>query len=331
MKKIFILQFSVFISLNGIGQIINNKPVDIAMGLIDFNSELVKKNRIKKIDITIVDKPDGNIIIDKGARRGYEFNENGYVSKYYYTIFNRIQSEEVLIPAIKKNGRIIKAETIRNTIKYINDTIFINAYYDNQNRIITKRVKSGEYFDTFYYEYNGKGQMIKKLHFKETNISENKNEFILGVQNELSSEFFNYEMITLAQTKIRCINDEGREYKKVIINFDDDENVLSKTHEFIVSWMRQESTYKYDENGKLLKKTFETNESNEIKEYSLFEYDKSGALLTEIKFKDNVLSNEINYLYDESNTFIKSEVNRDHTNASIVIVKYSYTFYNNFK
>ena len=95
--------------------------------------------------------------------------------------------------------------------------------------------------------------------------------------------------------------------------------------------MRQESTYKYDENGKLLKKTFETNESNEIKEYSLFEYDKSGALLTEIKFKDNVLSNEINYLYDESNTFIKSEVNRDHTNASIVIVKYSYAFYNNFK
>lgn len=327
MKKYFISQFLLFVICNCVSQIIENQPLAISIGPVNFNGEQIKKNKIKSISIVIVDKPDGNVIIDKGAGKGYEFDEQGNIVRYYYTVLNKTQTEEIEIPAIKKRGRIIKPARTRSIVKYLNDTIFMNIFYDNKNRIITKRVKSGDYFEAFYYEYNEKDQIIKEMHCKETNISENKKEFKMGVQNILSSETFEYTALTPNQIKKKCLNDEGREYKKAIINYDIKGNKLSETYEFIVSWMRQETTYQYDGNDKLVKRTFESNESGEVSECSIFEYSKNDLLLTETKFKNNELSNEINYLYDESNTFVKSEVNRDHKNSSIEIVKYSYTFY----
>ena len=275
----------------------------------------------------MVDKPDGMVIIDKGAEKGYEFDENGNIIRYYYTILKKTQSEEIELPAIKRKGRIIQPAKIKTLIHYINDTIFINVFYDTKNRIITKRVKTGDYYDAYYYEYNEQGQIKKELHFKETNISENKKDFKLGVQNVLSSETFEYTALTPTQIKKTCFNDEGREYKKAIINYDATGNKISETYEFIVSWMRLETIYQYDPNGKLLKRAYESNESGNVKEFSIFEYGKNMVLLTETIFKNDKLNYEINYLYDDTNTLIKSEVNRDHKNASIGIVKYSYTFY----
>ncbi len=327
MKKYLIIHFLLFVICYSTAQIINNKPIDIAIGPINFNAEQIKKNKIKSIAIVIADKPDGSVIIDKGAGKGYEFDEKGNIVRYYYTVLNRTQSEEIDMPAVKKRGRIIVPARTHTVTKYINDTIYINVFYDNKNRIITKRIKAGDYYDAYYYEYNGESQIIKEMHFKETNVSENKKEFKLGVQKILSSETFEYIALTLNQTKKRCLNDEGREYKKAIINYDDNDNIISESYEFIVSWMRHETTYKYNETGKLIKSTFESNESGDVKEYSIFEYGKNSTLLTETKFKNDILTDDINYLYDETNTLVKSEVNRDHKNSSIGIVKYAYTFY----
>ncbi|MES2286962.1 MAG: hypothetical protein V4547_14825 [Bacteroidota bacterium] len=327
MKKYFIIHFWLFAICNCTSQIINNRPVDIAVGPTNFNADQIKKNKIKSISIIIVDKPDGTIIIDKGASKGYEFDESGNIKRYYFTVLNRTQTEEIELPAIKKKGRIIRPARTRTNIKYLNDTVFINVFYDAKNRIITKRVKSGDYYDAYYYEYNEHGQIKKEMHCKETNVSENKKEFKMGVQNILSSETFEYTALTPTQIKKRCLNDEGREYKKAIINYDIKGNKLSETYEFMVSWMRQETTYQYDFNEKLLKRAYQSNESGEVRTFSIFEYSKNEVLITETKFKNEVLTDEINYLYDETNTLVKSEVNRDHKNSSIGIVKYFYTFY----
>ena len=327
--KLFLFLFSLacVVYTNCTAQIINNKPVDIVVGPINFNSELIKEKKIRSISIVMVDKPDGNVIIDKGAGQGYEFDEKGNVKRYYYTILNKTRSEEIDVPAIKKKGRIVRPASTRTLIRYINDTIFINIFYDNKNRIITKRVKAGDYYDAYYYEYNDNEQMSKEMHCKETNVSENKKEFLLGVQKVLSSEMFEYIKLSPTQIKKRCLNDEGREYKKVIINYDIKGNKLSESFEFIVSWMREEKTYQYDEKGKLVKRSYTSNQSGEVNEYSIFEYGKNAVLLFESKFKNDVLTDDINYLYDETNTLVKSEVNRNHKNASIGIVKYAYTYY----
>ncbi|MES2591348.1 MAG: hypothetical protein V4608_05655 [Bacteroidota bacterium] len=327
MKKHFLSFLVTLIICKCSGQIINNKPVEISVGPVNFNAEEIKKNKIKSINIVIVDKPDGAIIIDKGETKGYEFDTNGKVTRYYYTVLNKTESEEIEIPAVKKKGRIIRPARTRTVTKYINDTISTNIFYDKLNRIGGKRVKAGDYYDAYYYEYNEQGMIKKEMHCKETNISENKKEFKLGVQKILSSETIEYAILTPTQIKKHYLNDEGREYKKAIINYDAAGNKLAENYEFIVSWMRQEKSYQYDETGKLLKRTFVSNEGAELKEYSIFEYGKNAILLTETKFKNDVLTDDINYLYDETNTLIKSEVNRDHKNSSIDIVKYSYTFY----
>ena len=327
MKKHIITFFSISIICSCTAQIINNKPVDITVGPLNFNPEVIKQNKIKSIAIVMVDKPDGTVIIDKGEGQGYEFDENGNVISYYYTIFNKTKSEEVEVPAIKKKGRVIRPATTRIITKYFNDTIFIKVFYDYKNHIITKRVKLDDSYYGYYYEYNDRAQIIKETHCKETNISENKKEFILGVQKILSTETFEYTVLSPLQIKKKCLNDEGREYKKAIINYDEKGNKVSENYEFIVSWMREERTYQYDERGKLVKRTYKNNESSEVNEFSIFEYAKNAVLIAETKFKNNLLTDDINYLYDETNTFIKSEVNREHKNASIGIVKYSYSFY----
>ncbi|MGZ4159126.1 MAG: hypothetical protein ACXVED_19350, partial [Bacteroidia bacterium] len=129
------------------------------------------------------------------------------------------------------------------------------------------------------------------------------------------------------QIKKQCLNDEGREYKKAIINYDEKGNKLSENYDFIVSWMHQENIFQYDSNGRLQEKTSTSNESGDLKEYSVYEYDPKGILLSEKRFKNDALTFEISYLYDETFTLLKSEVSRDHKNASIGIVKFAYEYY----
>ena len=324
----FLTTLFLFIySIGSFAQLISNNPVEIGIGPMSFNSKTIKKNKIKKIDVVIVDKPDGEIIIDKGASQGYVFDSLGRIIRYYYTILNFAENVVIDIPEIRNKGKVIQAASTKTVTKYYNDTIFADIFYNPQNRIISKRVKMGAYYNSYYYEYNEKGLIVKEMHFRETNVSENKNEFKLGVQNILSSETFEYVQMTPTQVKKKCMNDEGREYKKAIINYDEKGNKLSENYEFIVSWMRQENVYQFDTNGNLLERTYTSNESGDIKEYMVFKYDGNGVVMEEKKFKNDALLFEMSYLYDETNNLLKSKINRDHKNNSIGIVKFGYSFY----
>jgi hypothetical protein len=327
LKKYSLTYLLVFVIFYCEAQLINTKPVEINIGPVNFNPDIVKKNRVKSIVLDIVDKPDGKVIVDKDATQGFEFDEKGRVIRYYYTILNRTQATEVDVPALKKRGKVIRPATTKTVMKFINDTIFTNVFYDDLGRVILKRSRSGDYYDAYYYEYNAIGKINKEMHCRETNISENKNFFKLGVQTILSSETFDYENLTPVQVKKKCFNDEGREYKKAIINYDLKGNKLSESYEFIVSWMRQESLFEYDNNGRLIRRVFKSNESGELKQESTFDYDANGHLVTEKKLKDKIVLNEVSYLFDEFTKLVKSHIDRDFKNASIGIVKYAYTFY----
>jgi hypothetical protein len=324
-KCLFFLSF--FLLVDCTAQLIHVKPTDVSLGPMNFNQEYIRQNKVKTITLDIVDKPDGAVIVDKDAIQGYEFDTSGRLIRYYYTILTKTETQEMVVPPIIKRGKVVRAGSTKSVTQFVNDTIFVNVAYDNHNRVVSKRVRVGDFYHAFYYEYNDKHQLKKEIHFKETNVSENKREFTLGVQTLLSSERFEYTTLTPTQIKKSCMNDEGREYKKAIINYDARGNKISETYEFVVSWMRQDNNYVYDENNRLINKMNRSNENGDQKLYSLYIYGDKNALLTEQKYKADQLTNEISYLYDGANVLVKSHINRDFKNASIGIVKYSYTFY----
>ena len=327
MIRNFLTVLYLFVVFSCTAQVINLRPLDISLGPVNFNSKYIKENQVKSITLDIVDKPDGSVIIDKDATQGYEFDSLGRLSRYYYTILNKSVPKEIVIPPVIKKGKIIRAGSIDTRTEFINDTIFVNVSYDHKDRVICKRVRTGDFYDAYYYEYNEKDQLKKEMHFKETNRSENKRAFILGVQSLLSAETFEYTPLTPTQIKKSCLNDEGREYKKVIVNYDAAGNKISESYQYLVGWMFQESTYKYDANNRLVERTVNSNESGDQKHRSVYIYSDKNTLLTEQKYKGDQLVMEVSYLYDEANLMIKSQINRDFKNASIGIIKYSYTFY----
>ncbi len=244
-----------------------------------------------------------------------------------YTILNTKGTEEIQHPAIKKHGRIIQKASTQTLPKYVHDTINVYVFYDSKNHIISKRIKIGEFFHSYYYQYNEYGQVRKEYHCNETNISGNTKEFVLGEQKIISSEIFEYTKLTNTQTKKKTLNDQLNVYKKGIINYDDKRNVISQNSELIVSCMREENTYEYDSNNRLIKHTYTSNENGELKTESVFKYETNGNLQSEKRFKNGILVFEIQYIYDGSGTLIQSEVDRDYTKSSVIIKKYEYTFY----
>lgn len=325
MKQFILTSIFVTAIISCNAQLISNKPTDIPLGPVNFNNQFIVQNKIKSISINMVDKPDGSIIIDKGAIQGFEFDTKGRVYRYYYTVLNRAIKEDNDMPFVTKRGKIIQRSVSKT--HYLNDTVFCNVFYDEANRIIGKRIQTGDYYDAYYYEYNESGQIKKELHCKETNISETKKDFKLGVQTVLSSETFEYMNLTKTQIKKRCLNDEGREYKKAIINYDEKGKKISENYEFIVGWMRQESKYMYNHKNQLVQYSFISNENGDIDKKTTYEYNEKGNIVLEKRYVKDILLNEVSYLFDETNNLVKSHINRDFKNASIGIVKYVYSFY----
>jgi len=324
-KTIFsALYFTISCYCCCIGQIIKNIPLPIETGAINFNPEIIKANKIKGIEIKVVNKPDGAFIVDKGTTYVYKFNAEGYITHYYYTIFSKL--------AVAANAPTVAAKPVKNNspkeiYKYINDTIFTDIIYDSLNRISCKRIKTDNIYDASYYSYNNENKIIKEVRYKETNLGSNLNDFKLGTQELVFSGTFDYKLLSPNQIKKIALNNSKLPYKNTFIKYDVKKNIINETTESTVSSLRQEQTYAYNTAGKLIKKTYKTNETGSAVLESVYEYGKGGNLTSEKKYKNNELIYETNYIYDENGLFLKSEANRSHTSSTVFIAKYIYEFY----
>ncbi len=308
-------------------QLITNTPGEIPLAPRMFNQAMIKEQKIKSILVVIVDKPDGSVIIDKGETQGYEFDTLGRMTRYYYTLLYGTEQKEVDYPAIERKGKTIRAAGTRLITKYLNDTVFVNLLYDSLSRIKCKRVQAADYYDAFYFEYNNKNQIIKQTHCRETNVSENKKEFVLGVQSVLSVETFGYEQLTPTQLKKTNYNDENRAYKKTIINYSTDGRILTENTEYMIGWMNREQNFMYDDKGRISERKFRSNENGEVSTKSVFSYDGKGNIEVEKKYKNEILVEEENYLFDSKTNIVKSEAIRNFAKESVIIVKYGYSYY----
>lgn len=284
----------------------------------NFNPEVIRTKGIKKIVFEILDKKDYEVAVDKSLTENYEFNADGKLARYYYTVIARTLEKQVT--RIGRKGRPV-SETFN---EYEFDTISTSYFYAG-DKLILKRFHNGlTYYESRYYRYDSLGHLCRELRFKETNNSPNPSVFILGNQVLLSEDSFQYHSYSSGQEKCVFLNNENRSYKERISNFDSLGRKRSVSEIYTAaSWIRQESTFEYK--GKDLSMAiFEGNANRNVLLKNTYEYDENNELYTEKQFRDSVLLKEISYVTSRADTLLSSIVIRDPINKTIRIVKLRY-------
>src|SRR6266576_3198635 len=65
-----------------------------------FNKAFIKNNKIKSVRANVVDKPDGEIIRDKGLAENFLFDTSGNLVRHYYNEITSLAKTEIEIPAV---------------------------------------------------------------------------------------------------------------------------------------------------------------------------------------------------------------------------------------
>ncbi|MFI5163945.1 MAG: hypothetical protein ACHQHP_01720 [Bacteroidia bacterium] len=307
-------------------QIIDNSRSDISLPEPVFNKAFIKANKIKSVKANLVDKPDGEIIRDKGLAENFLFDTSGNLIRHYYNEITSLQKTEIEIPAVYKHGRMVKKSSTKVDYEYQYDTLGTEYVFTSNGFLKMKRVCIGDFFNTTYYEYFGEGLVSRKTVCKETNIAKKGEPFKLGVQTVLSEEKFEYENLTPTQIKKKFLNDEGKPYKQGILNYVNGKP-MDESYEFTVGFIRSDIKYTYDANGRLTEKISTDNSSGSNTEKVSYEYDEKGNMIKEMKFKNGVQTDEAIFLYDTNKKLLTSQADRQIQKESIKIVKYEYGFY----
>lgn len=290
-----------------------------------FNATLVSTSRIKSILVKISEKPDLQMIVDRGETQGYEFDSTGKVIRFFATRVISKEQVETVHKAVYKKGRRISPAYTEVNWKYVFDTNFTWFMYDRSARLIMKRSNYGDFYNTFYYDYDSLGKLSKETNCKETNKNPDKHHFELGVQTILSQESFEYVMQSPTQIKKRCLNDDGKVYKQGIINRDS--NSVEEDFSFVVGYVRYTNRYTYDNSGKLIEKMNYTNSNGDMKVTRTFQYDENGNITEERININDVNTGMMAYIYDPEQRLLKSRLERDFGKANIEILKFIYEFY----
>ncbi len=290
----------------------------------NFNKDFIKEKKIKNLVFDIIDKKDMQIAEDKNLTHYYEFNKEGLLIKFYYTVIAKTISHEIHTEIVNKKTKKVRNCGIRVKNEFIYDTISTCFYYDSIQRLTLMRFNDGNYYESTYYVYDNTGLPTKIIRAKETNLSNDKSNFQLGMQYVLSDERFQQIKTSENQIKTNCLNDEGRTYKEIISNYNKQNKIISSNEYYVSTWINQESIFNYNDNGQLTEKLFKSNSGGNLNLKSIFEYDAKGNLLTEKQHKNDLLLNELSYIYEEDRK-INSFINRDHINKTIRIVKIKYT------
>jgi hypothetical protein len=293
---------------------------------LHFNNQYIKSQKIKSITFDIIDKKDLQVAEDKGILHVYEFNLFGKLTRFFYTNIVKEICTEYYCEPVYRGRKLIKNGFTSVKKSYIHDTTSTTYFYDSNQNLILKRHNDGNYYESYYYDYNLLDKPEKERRFKETNVASNKNDFKLGTQFLISLETFSYVTTGTTQLKKTCMNDEGRPYKDVIYNYNQYGKITSINEQYTVTWINQTSIFTYNSKNQLTSAIYKSNSNGDYELKRTYEYDSNDCLLTEKHYKNNILQKEISYVTD-SQKKLTSFIEREADKKSLRIVKLIYEFY----
>lgn len=291
-----------------------------------FNPEVIKKHKVKRITFDIIDKKDFEVAVDKNLTEVYEFNDSALLSRYYYTTITRTIEKEYFTKPVYRRRRLIKPAERFTRSEYVYDTVSNTYLYDNAKRLLVKRFSDGSgVFQSYYYTYDSTGHLAKERRIRETNASNEKGIFVLGNQVVMSVDSFQFKLLTPVQNKQLFFNNENRVYKERILYKKDSLNITDIDEYYIAAWIIQKQHFEYEKN-RLKQAEFKGNANGDISLKRTYEYDTRNELITEKHFKNDVLVAEISYITDSSSQLLSSFIIRDALNKTMRIVKLKYDF-----
>lgn len=290
--------------------------------LLEFNTSFIKQQKVKSITFDIIDKKDFEAPVDRNLTHFYEFDSIGLLKRFYYTTIVKTIEKEYHTEPVYRKRRKISSGSVYFKNEYVYDTISTVYIYQNTN-LILKRYNDGTYYESRYYNYDAKNRLSKERRVKETNLSSDKSNFILGSQTVISEDSFQYLDITPRQYKQICLNSENRPYKEIIFNLDSVGNVISKNESYTVAWIIQNVIYTYNKN-RLASATFKGNANGDVVLKTTYEYDDMNCIYTEKQYKNDVELKEISYVTEKANQRLNSFIIRDPIKKNMRIVKLLY-------
>ncbi|MBS1651655.1 MAG: hypothetical protein JSU07_06555 [Bacteroidetes bacterium] len=291
-----------------------------------FNPDVIKSKSIKRIIYEISDKKDFEEVVNKKLTETYEFNEQGFLTRYYYTTIAKTIEKQITTGPIYKHRRLISNGSTYSINNYSYDTVSQTYFYNAKNIVLSRYCDGGNYYESKYYRYTPDGFLTKELRYKENNLSKDKSIFILGSQQLLGEDSMQYQKYNLKQVKQITLNNENRPYKETIINLDSIGQTTSLNESYTAAgWITQSRVFKYNNNSRLVKAEFKGNTGNTVNLQITYEYEKN-ELLTEKHFKNETLVKEISYVSDYNLGLLNSIVIRDPINKSIRIIKLRYEY-----
>lgn len=287
----------------------------------NFNRVFVKSRNIKRIVFDIIDKKDFEAPVDRSLTETYEFDAEGRVTRYYYTVISRTVERQITTET-RKGRKVVRSH--RTVKDYVFDTISTNYYYDKERLVLRRQHDGRDYFEARYYRYDSEGRVTRELRYRETNASADPSSFILGNQVLLSADSFQYTKYSSGQLRQILLNSENRPYKERIINYDSAGRKTNVSEQYTAaSWITQNQEFKYAGN-RLATARFTGNAGSKLDLLHVFEYDSLGELYSEKQFKNETLVKEISYVTDRAGKLLNSFVIRDHINKTMRIIKLRY-------
>lgn len=293
---------------------------------LSFNTDFIRDNHIKTITFDIIDKKDFQVAEDKNLVHYYEFDAEGRLRRFYYTIISKVIQKEYQSGPVYHKRRKISNGYAYTKNEYTYDTVSTVYFYNVQGDMVLKRYNDGTYYESYYLEYTTDHKLQRERRCKETNVSPTRGEFRLGAQYTISDETYQYQPTGKSQYKQVCQNNEGRTYKEIIVNTNDNGQVTSTNEQYTVAWLVQQCNYTYNKSGQLSEAIFKGNANGEVVIKHTYEYDANGCIYSEKQYKNEVLQKELSYVSDGFKK-INSFIVRDPNEKTMRIVKLLYAYY----
>lgn len=284
----------------GQGQIIENAYPNYLQDENYFSESFLANNNIRSITGKVSLKREMQPIHDLGILTKFIFNREGKL--------------------VEK----IETFTVSNTRR---DTTAIVYKYDDINQLIFESNPHQNAFDGIRYHYDSSGNLTQKDFIRGKNNSQFKYEFEEGKTYLVKSEKFNYSFPSERyETKV-ALNSDGNPYMKTTIEYDSLGNIISISDRLLVTNKKTEKKYTYNDKLQLIEYTESSNITQPTTYRYTYTYDELDNVYEESKYKNGILVQRRQFLFDAETSLLKAELIKNEKNGDIKIIQYEYEFF----